>query len=561
VAEPILTPEAQQQLIQAWIASQAKGGSPTAPAPATQQYLARWDENRIDEATGQKAPGFVFYTNPNYTPPKSTATQGAVTGSQYGTWEPDPANPGQYRQVVPPQAGISDPNEARSKAIKAQTDEADRDRRIANERTTGLYVDDKTLADIQHASATDTVAAARLVEDIRNNTANQKLADDKLHLENQKLLLDIAKNPAEIAKLGAEAGKIGAETDLTKAQIATLGIKTASDVDRARAAGQLDQAQADRIKAELARGEAVTAPLDQPFLTRRDATGQLITEQNPNYQGPKAPTTRGELAQRVAMFQTQANEMRNKIEADPSIPKDQQSDRFLKWYDQQIAPQVGALEQQYQAIATDEAQKAIEQQRANVATAASAFQGTLPYRVGPNYGKTLEGIWSDSAQAAGLPKRDFTGAATFQAPSLDEHIQNLLKGVSPTAAAATGGPPPAFGAVDVRSQLDANRWLPGGMPPSAGAGPPPGAPVPPPVAPPGTPAGAEPMPWQRADQWATQMPPGGPPLPPPGSTGTVPWGDPRYVGLPPQRPPLGAWSQSMPNFGNPQLINPYAFPG
>jgi hypothetical protein len=125
---------------------------------------------------------------------------------------------------------------------------------------------------------------------------------------------------------------------------------------------------------------------------------------------------------------------------------------------------------------------------------------------------------------------------------------------------------PNYGGMDIRGQLNANNWFPGGPPPDAGPGGPPvdtsGGP-PPGVVPPGIPPQVPPQgpPWQRADQWATQMPTGGPPIPPPGLTGTVPWGDPRYVGMTPSRPAPAAWSQAMPNFGNPQLINPYTFPG
>src|SRR5580765_1805643 len=106
-------------------AALSKGGSPATSAPATQQFLARWnDETKT----------YDFYKNDNYTAPKPTAPAAPIAGSQYGNWAPiDPANPAAgYTQVVPPQTGTpANPDEERSKAIKAQIDEADRDRKIA----------------------------------------------------------------------------------------------------------------------------------------------------------------------------------------------------------------------------------------------------------------------------------------------------------------------------------------------------------------------------------------------------------------------------------------------
>lgn len=364
---------------------------------------------------------------------------------------------GVWTQTIAPQVKPSNPDEDRSKAIKAQTDEADRNARIRNEGVTGLYVDDKELASIRHAEATDQVAAARLKEDIRNNTARQKAEDDKLHLENQKFLqVDLPKSAADIARLGAETGKIGAETDLTKAQIAALGIKTESDTARALAAGQLDQAQAAKINAELKKPVELTTPADQQYLTRRDpTTGQLLVELNPNYQGPKAPATRGELAQRVSTLQTQAAQMRDKIMADASIPKDQQAARFASWWDQNVAPQVGALEQQQQAIARDEAQKAMT-------AAATAISTTAPYRVGPNYAQSFEQGLNRLANVHGGGKAplDFTGSVGWKGPSIDQSVQQTLT------------PSPGM---DFQSALDRSQWVPGGGPAPGSATPVPAA--------------------------------------------------------------------------------------
>jgi hypothetical protein len=366
---------------------------------------------------------------------------------------------GIWTQTVPPQVKPSNPDEDRSKAIKAQTDEADRNAKIRNERETGLYVDDKDLAAIRHAEATDQVAAARLKEDIRNNTARQKAEDDKLHLENQKFLqVDVPKATADIARLGAETGRIGAETDLTRAQIAALGIKTESDTARALAAGQLDKAQADKINAELKKPVELTGSADQQYLTRRDPTsGELLVEQNPNWQGPKTPTTRGELAQRVSLLQTQAQQMRDKIAADKSIPPDQQAARFNQWYDQNVAPQAGALEQQQQAIARDEAQKAMT-------AAATAISTTAPYRVGPNYGRAFEQIVQSTANTrfpgVNQPDIDLTGTASWKGPSIDQSVQQTL------------APPPGM---DINALLNRNQWAPGGGPVPGSATPAPAA--------------------------------------------------------------------------------------
>src|SRR5262245_10812307 len=106
------------------------------PSGATQRLIVRPDD--------QGGPGAWAFEGLEavHALPSTSTSRGAVSGSQYGTWEPDPANPGgPYILKVPPQAGTSNPDEDRSKAIKAQTDEADRDRKIQNDRLYGLYAD------------------------------------------------------------------------------------------------------------------------------------------------------------------------------------------------------------------------------------------------------------------------------------------------------------------------------------------------------------------------------------------------------------------------------------
>jgi hypothetical protein len=455
MADPA-TPEQQAQAVKDLAAILAKGGSPTAPAPATQQFIARWNDETKD---------FDFYKNPNYAAPKATATT-AVSGSQYGTWEPDPSNPGQYRQVVPPQVGTQpNPDEDVSKAVKRQNDEAERNERIANQQAGKGYLTTKEVADITNVARARNYDDARLAQEIANQSATNKREDDKLAIEQAKLPGTLAQTTATTARIGAETGQIVSQTDLNRAQMDVLGIKTEADRVRAVKAGLLDDAQAEKIRQELLKPQPVTTTADQPFIVSRDANGQLITEQNQNYQGPKAPTTRGELAQRTALLRTQMQQMKDKIAADQSIRPDQQAARFSSWYDQNVAPQVDALEQQQQAIIQDETQKALEQQRSNLTSASSAMQGLMPYRVGPGYGQAFESLVSDTANTqfpgvANKPWNPPAGWSTFKAPNLDQSVHNLLN--APAYTPAPG--------MDFRSMLDRNQWTPGGAPPPTGEG-------------------------------------------------------------------------------------------
>jgi len=208
-----------------------------------------------------------------------------------------------------------------------------------------------------------------------------------------------------------------------------------------------------------------TAGADQPYVARTDEQGQVQWIPNENYQGPKAPTTRGELAQRVALLQQQAAAMKDKIAADKTIPPDQQTARFLQWYDQNITPQVGAMEQQQQAIIADETQKAVEAQQKNLTAAANAIQSTAPYRVGPGYGKALGDIISGTLTDAGLPAPDLSNALTWKGPSIDRSTQDVLN------ARTTVQP-----GMDFQSLLNRNQWTPGGPPPAAGGPPGPAGP-------------------------------------------------------------------------------------
>jgi hypothetical protein len=229
--------------------------------------------------------------------------------------------------------------------------------------------------------------------------------------------------------------------------------------------------------------KVLTPSTDAPFTVTTDENGQPVYTPNQNYQGPKAPTTRGELAQRVALLQTQAQQMMEKIRADKSIPADQQATRFSQWYDENIKPQVGALDQQQQAIIADEAQKATAAYQAQVTAAANAIQSTAPYRVGPNFASSFEQGLNRLANIHGGGKTpvDFTGSVGFKGPNIDQGVQTLLN----TQAVQ---PPPGM---DFNSLLNRNQWFPGGGQPPGPAGP--AGPVPtgpaaggPPPAAPGT---------------------------------------------------------------------------
>lgn len=194
--------------------------------------------------------------------------------------------------------------------------------------------------------------------------------------------------------------------------------------------------------------QTLTASTDTPYIVQTDEQGAPVSIPNPNYQGPKAPTTRGELAQRVSLLQTQAQQMRDKIAADKTIPPDQQAARFNQWYDQNVAPQAGALEQQQQSIARDEAQKAMT-------AAATAISTTAPYRVGPNYAQSFEQGLNRLANihGGGNAPLDFTGSVGWKGPSIDQSVQQTL------------APPPGM---DFQSMLNRNQWVPGGGPAVAG---------------------------------------------------------------------------------------------
>ena len=215
--------------------------------------------------------------------------------------------------------------------------------------------------------------------------------------------------------------------------------------------------------------QTLTPNIEAPYIVQTDEQGKPVTIDNPNYQGPKAPTTRGEIAQRVATLQQQAQAMMQKIRADPTVTGEQQGVRFNQWYDQNVTPQIEALSQQQQAVIADESRKAIEDQQKNLTAAANAIQSTAPYRVGPGYGQAISSMASALVKGTPAAGTDFSNAFTYRGPSIDRSTQEVL-------AARTQVAP----GMDVQGLLNRNQWLPGGGPPPTGgppaaAGPPPGA--------------------------------------------------------------------------------------
>jgi len=291
----------------------------------------------------------------------------------------------------------------------------------------------------------------------------------------------------------------------------------------------------------------VTTTTDQPNIVARDETGKLIVSESPNYQ----PTTAAQVAERVAQWQQQMRAKSAELQAKvgPSYSPEQYASDFKAWYDQTIEPQKAYLNAAQQQIDIERQQKAEETRRASMATAqAAGTQAINAYtasglsRVGPRAGE----VASQVMQGKPLDQVNLQGAAFFSGGSdylrnmAEQATMNALKNISPTAAAATGAPPPAYGSVDVNQALGQQNYAY------------PGATPPPPAAPPPVPALAA-------------GPPAGPgPLAPPGVAGTNL--DPNLQGrVPPGYPGITwpvpqSWQQPAPNFGAPRLPN-YVYGG
>ena len=534
-----------------WMAQQAaKGGSNSTAAPASQPYIlidlppkstAVPPGVQAVDANGNplpNPPGKMWINNPGYPVAQQTTAATAAATAKAKANEP---------QVVGGRLYVPDANGAWNSVTPESPDDqkklADITQRQYNQALTGRYMTDEESLKYQgdlNKLGNDQAAAKRL-QDQYEQDARVKEQDFK-----QKALLF----PTTVEQAGANVANTRATTNATNTNAAAT--QQNIDVQKAKLPGELTQQGATLQGTQLSNQEAqqklqqgnaptvATAPTGMYQWSRDPNTGQVgPSGVNPEFIPKTMPEVMARIGQINSAMQAKSNEVQQKV-GQVINGKQYTSDDALKdynqWHDQQVAPQMGAIQAAQQQALYAQAKDEADQRRQALATAQAAGTGytnaaqvDMSNRVGPGFQKAMNQI------ASGQGKNVDLGAAIgYRAPSVTQGaadaVHNALKDISPGAAAALGAPLPNFQGIDVNAALAPSRYFPGG-----GAPPPPAAP-------------AAPMP--------NAQPPG-PPLLPPGYAG-MPGFDPRLQGR--LNPNLFGTYQPE-DFPDPSTLGTYSYGG
>jgi len=507
------TPEQTQAIL---AAIQTGGGTGAISAPQGQENIVikndKFDASQPVSATNSP---IITVPSPNAAAKPSTAQPTAYGSADTGWYVLDPSSPNGVKLIVP--AHTPNADDEVNKALDRQKNEALRNERQANSDAGNGYITAAELQKLQLDARAQGLSEAQLKQKIYEfdqSQGQQQRQFDKTQAEKEKVdAANIGLTTAQTAGQQATTQRTGAETqqiqqniDVTKAKLPGDLAQQAATLAGTEASTAGQQATTQRTQQQIAQGNAPTV--------QTTPTGMSIWQRDPNSGAVSAaginpefiPKTQAEVAARVgqiqSLMQAKGAEVQGKVGqtiAGKQYTADDALREYNSWYDAQVAPQQQSLQAAQQAAQFQQAKDQTEMQRASYQTALgagtqaiSAFAGMQNGRVGPGF----------EAASAAASKGDFAGlgavpnAVTYQAPDLtktaNDAVMDALKYISPTAAAATGTPPPNFQAIDVPGQLNRTRYMPSGMPtppvPAAPAaapaqGLPPVAPIPPAVPP------------------------------------------------------------------------------
>jgi len=529
-------------------------------------------------------------------PPKDTTSATKATGpTDYvvksgdgSAWYPDDINnpAGGYHKIVP--AGVPNADDEIKKAVDRQVAEGDRNARARNEAATGIYGTDAEVAKIQNDAATQKLNKAELDEKIRQFNQQHKYDD-----QNQKIIDDKAASDLQTASVGRAATQ--ATTEGTRAT--TAATTQATEIAAKKLPGELAQQgatlEATNIANQAAKAPTVQAPQTGLSIYQRNPLTGVVTNtgMNPEYMPKTQAEVQARIGQILNLQRQKQDEVQGKIgrTIDGKLyTADDASSEFNAWKAQNVDPQAGML----QAAQQDAAQKMATDLMAAKGTAYQQALGAGNQQLAAikDYAAMNPVGNQDALRKAygevmqGKPPSDIVSANTYSAPNPMQAAQqgtmNALRYIDPTAAAATGAPPPNYGQMNIPQMLGANPYQAPGMPPGmqtmqqrtpAPAAPPAGPPAP----------GSQewfdnifrPRQQQSVDEQRAQalaMPFGTPPGTPPTPTLPTPPAAPNFGAIPTapnfnfggavptNRDPgfTPPWSQPAPNFGNPWSFAP-----
>jgi hypothetical protein len=539
----------------------ASGGTGAISAPQGQENIViKNDKFDPQQPISEANSPIITVASPNAAPKPSTAAPTHFGSDTTGYWVVDPTAPNGVRMVVPPHTPNAD------EEMKKALDRVDRQQEMAakqrNEVATGIYGTDAEVQQIRTSAAKDKLDAATLQQRIsefntqhKYDDQNQKIADDKAASDLQTAVANRAATAASTAGTQASTAATQQATDIAGKKLPGELAQQGATLEGTQAATAGTQASTARTQQEIAQGKAPTVQTPQTgmYTWQRDPITGAVTQGgiNPEY----LPKTQTEIAARVGQINDLANAKSKEVQArvgqivdGKQYTADDALKEFNSWYDSNVAPQTGALQAAQQAAAFDQAKQQADMQRQAYSTALgagtqaiSAFTASQNDRVGPGWEAANKAASSGDFNALG----NVGNAVSYQAPDVsqtaNDAVMNALKYISPTAANATGTPLPNFQSIDINSNLDRLKYMPGGQPvplpqpqpvPVGAGGPPPAA------APPAT---GQPFDWSAlfgrlgsdvADQ-RVQAGIGGQ-WTPPGGSGYMNAGPPPWAGAQPQ---------------------------
>lgn len=465
------------------------------------------------DSAGGKMPWGVTDAPKSLPKPAQQPSDYVVKTTDQGVWYPnDINNPGGgYHQILPP--GVKNEDEEIKKAVDRQVAEGNRNAKQRNETTTGLYVDDDTLAQIRHLEATDKIAADTLKQRIANETAKQKNDDAAQAREDRTAAQNILQSQAQVGKIGADTAAVQTTTDIAKQKLPT-------ELEQAKAT-----LAATQQNTQIAAAPTLQGGVTGPVLTKTNPLTGAVDQSQMNL--AFEPKTQAQVAGRVGQIQAlmtqKGQEIQGKVDRN-EITAEQGLQQFNAWYDQNVTPQTGALQ-----AAQEEA--AAAQARLDAATrTASLNQAQSAAAQAVNVAQTGAGMnylnQATSALGGGSPNFEALNKVQFQTPDLkqtaEQATMEALKYIDPRAAAATGAPQPNLQGLDVNAMLNRTSYLPrAAAPPGPPGAPPPAAPGPPAqmagggVNGTGAPIGANPMAAAMARMFTPEAPPAPEPVAPP----------------------------------------------
>lgn len=419
---------------------------------------------------------------------KASPTDYVVKTTDQGVWYPDDINNpgGGYHQILPP--GVKNEDDEIKKAVDRQVAEGDRNARQRNEATTGIYGTDTEVAQIQNQAATQKLNQAELNEKIRQFNEQRKYADQE-----EKRAADKAASDLQTAATGREATQAStagtrATTAATTQTTEQAAQKFPGELKQQAATLEATQASTAQTKqaTQIAGAPTLQGGLTNPYLTTvNPLTGAVDQSQmNRAYQ----PKTQAEIAARVGQIQElmtrKGQEVQGKVGTNGYTAEDALKE-FNQWYAQNVTPQQDSLqaaqeEAQFQRGQAQAATRQAAQQTALGAgtqqvSAFNAMVGANP--VGPGYAEVMDQVRQGKIPTGEQMKSAFTYQAPNPMDAARQGTMEALKYIDPTAAAATGAPPPNLPGIDIQKAFAPSQYMPGAGGPMAPMPPAPAAPA------------------------------------------------------------------------------------